>query len=87
MQRYAPIFNQRIRREVRNPNCSWRVDKTYVRVAGKWTDLYRVVDSEGNTMDFMLSPYRDLTAAKLFRQLALHRTGKFDRAESIPMGI
>ncbi len=31
---------------------------------------------EGNTIDFMLSPYRDLTAAKLFLQLALHRTGQ-----------
>jgi transposase, IS6 family len=29
------------------------------------------VDSEGNTIDFMLSPSRDLTAAKLFLQLAL----------------
>ena len=76
VQRYAPILNQRMRREVRNPNRSWRVDETYVRVAGKWTYLYRAVDSEGNTIDFMLSPYRDLTAAKLFLRLALHRTGQ-----------
>src|SRR5712664_126363 len=33
VQRYAPILNQRMRREVRNPNRSWRVDETYVRVA------------------------------------------------------
>jgi len=26
-----------IRREVRQPNRSWRMDETYVRVAGKWT--------------------------------------------------
>jgi transposase, IS6 family len=76
VQRYAPILNQRMRREVRNPNRSWRVDETYVRVAGKWTYLYRAVDSEGNTIDFMLSPYRDLTAAKLFLRFALHRTGQ-----------
>src|SRR6266849_554176 len=74
VQRYAPILNQRMRREVRNPNRSWRVDETYVRVAGKWTYLYRAVDSEGNTIDFMLSPNRDLTAAKHFLQLALWRT-------------
>jgi transposase-like protein len=36
--------------------------------------LYRAVDSEGNTIDFMLSPNRDLTAAKQFMQLALWRT-------------
>ena len=27
--RYAPILNERIRAEMRNPNRSWRVDETY----------------------------------------------------------
>ena len=76
VQRYAPILNQRIRRELRRRNGSWRVDETYIRVAGTWTYLYRAVDSEGNTIDFMLSPYRDLTAAKHFLQLALWQTGQ-----------
>jgi len=71
VQHYAPILNQRLRRELRPPNRSWRVDETYVRVAGRWTYLYRAVDSAGETIDFMLSPYRDLTAAKLFLRLAL----------------
>ena len=69
--RYAPELNQRIRRELRYPNNSWRVDETYVRVAGRWTYLYRAVDSEGSTIEFMLSPNRDLTAAKHFLRLAL----------------
>ncbi|HLN00449.1 MAG TPA: IS6 family transposase, partial [Bryobacteraceae bacterium] len=72
--RYAPILSQRIRGEMRKPGRSWRVDETYVRIAGRWTYLYRAVDSEGNTIDFMLSPNRDLTAAKHFLQLALWRT-------------
>jgi transposase-like protein len=62
--RYVPILHQRIRREMRKPNCSWRVDETYVRVAGRWTYLYRAVDSEGNTIDFMLSPHRDLNSGE-----------------------
>jgi transposase-like protein len=66
VQRYAPILNQRIRRERRPPNRSWRVDETYVRVAGRWVYLYRAVDSVGDTIDFMLSPSRDLVAAKHF---------------------
>jgi transposase, IS6 family len=69
--RYAPILNQRIRREVRHPNRSWRVDEIYVRIAGKWSYLYRAVDSTGETIDFVLSPNRDLVAAKLFLRLAL----------------
>ena len=68
---YAPILERRIRREMRHPNRSWRVDETYVRVAGKWTYLYRAIDSAGDTIDFLLSPNRDLTAAKGFLRLAL----------------
>jgi transposase-like protein len=37
-------LNQRIRREQRRPNRSWRVDETYVKVAGDWAYLYRAVD-------------------------------------------
>jgi transposase-like protein len=74
VQHYAPILNQRLRREVRHPNGSWRVDETYVRVGGEWAYLYRAVDSAGDTIDFLLSPKRDLTAAKLFLRLALSGT-------------
>ena len=67
---YGPILNQRIRREMRHPNGSWRVDETYVRVAGRWAYLYRAVDSAGGTIEFLLSPHRDLVAAKGFLRLA-----------------
>ena len=56
VQRYAPVLNQRTRRELRNRNRSWRVDETYVKVAGNWAYLYRAVDSAGETIEFMLSP-------------------------------
>ncbi len=56
---------------MRRPNGSWRVDETYVRVAGQWTYLYRAIDSAGNTIDFLLSPKRDLVAAKGFLRLAV----------------
>ena len=75
VQRYAPVLNQRIRRELRRPNRSWRVDETYVKVAGDWAYLYRAVDSTGETIEFMLSPKRDLIAAKLFLRLALSGGG------------
>ena len=41
VQRYAPELNRRCRRELRMTNRSWRADETYLRVAGKWTYLYR----------------------------------------------
>jgi transposase-like protein len=56
---------------MRQQNRSWRVDETYARVAGKWAYLSRALDSEGNTIDFRLSPHRDRLAAKHFLQLSL----------------
>ena len=76
VQHYAPLLHQRLRGELRHRNRSWRVDKTYVKVAGTGTYLYRAVDCVGDTIDFMLSPKRDLTAAKLFLRLALSGTGE-----------
>ena len=83
VQRYAPILNQRLRRELRRPNGSWRVDETYVKVAGRWIYLYRAVDSAGETIEFMLSPKRDLIAAKLFLRLALSRGGSRPRVINV----
>lgn len=59
----------------RNTNRSWRVDETYCRVAGKWTYLYRAVDSAGDTIDSLLSAKRDAVAAKHFLQKTLRSPG------------
>src|ERR1700716_820884 len=75
VQRYTPELNRRCRREWRTTNGSWRVDETYLRVAGKWTYLYRAVDSAGATIDFLLSASRDAGAAKRFFQKALRSVG------------
>ena len=75
VQRYAPELTKRCRRELRCTNASWRVDETYLPVCGKWTYLYRAVDSEGNTIDFFLSPNRDAAAAKQFFRKALRAPG------------
>jgi transposase, IS6 family len=75
VQRYAPELERRCRRELRMTNTSWRVDETYYRVAGKWTYLYRAVDSAGDTIDFLLAPTRDALAAKRFFQKALRAPG------------
>jgi IS6 family transposase len=66
IQSYAPELSRRCRHELRKTNGSWRVDETYLRVAGKWTYLYRAVDSTVDTIDFLLSPKRDAAAVKRF---------------------
>jgi hypothetical protein len=52
-------------------NGSWRVDETYVKIKGRWTYLYRAVDSRAQTIDFLLSAKRDAEAAKRFFRKAL----------------
>ena len=44
----------------------WYVDETYIKVKGKWCYLYRAIDREGNLVDSMLSPTRDMNAAQRF---------------------
>ena len=80
MLRYGPVLNERIRSEMRRPNRSWRVDETDVRVAGQWTYLYRAIDSAGNTIDFLLSLYRDCAAVRAFLQLAAAQASRISAA-------
>jgi IS6 family transposase len=74
VQHYAPELEKRSRPHLKTTNDSWRVDETYIKIKGMWTYLYRAVDSEGNTLEFLLSPTRDAEAAKRFFVKALHAT-------------
>ncbi len=71
IQAYAPEIEKRIRPHLQRSDGSWRVDETYVKVKGRWTYLYRAVDSRGQTIDFLLSAKRDAEAAKRFFRKAL----------------
>jgi transposase-like protein len=54
---------------------SWRCDETYINVKGRWTYLYRAVDKQGRTVDFLLTAKRDVAAAKRFFQKAMNGNG------------
>lgn len=74
VQRYAPEIDKRSRPHLKATNDSWRVDETYIKVKKVWMYLYRAVESDGNTIEFLLSPARDAEAAKRFFVKALHAT-------------
>jgi transposase, IS6 family len=49
----------------------WFVDETYVKVAGRWTYLYRAVDQHCQVIDVLLSKRRDGAAARAFFSRAM----------------
>jgi transposase-like protein len=51
------------------------MDETYVRVKGQWKYLYRAVDKDGQTVDFLLTPTRDRDAAEAFLRKAIRTQG------------
>ena len=73
--KYAPEFEKQFRRHQRPVGRSWRLDETYVKIKGKWAYLYRAVDKEGHTIDFLLTPTRDRDAAEAFLHKAIRTQG------------
>jgi hypothetical protein len=60
VHRYVPEFEKRWRWYARPAGDSWRVDETYLKIKGQWVYLYRAVDKQGRTVDFLLSKRRDV---------------------------
>jgi transposase-like protein len=75
VQRYVPEFEKRWSRYARPLGDSWRVDETYIKVKGQWVYLYRAVDKQGRTVDFLLSKRRDVATAKRFFSRATKQHG------------
>ncbi len=79
MQRWVAVFIPLIEGQVKlrkKPVVrSWRMDETYIKVKGEWFYLYRAVDKEGNTIDFLLCKNRDTEAAKGFFKKAIENNG------------
>ena len=68
-QKYAPELDKQTQWYDTLPDwqaSSWRVDETYIRVGGRWCYLYPVITAGGQTLDFYLSPKRNVAAAKRF---------------------
>jgi transposase-like protein len=73
--KYSPLLEEAFPRRKRPVGMSWRLDETYIRVKGEWKYLYRAVDKDGKTIDFLLTEHRDEPAAKRFLTKAIRRHG------------
>jgi transposase-like protein len=77
VERYAKDLEMVFRNNYRKHKVyvSWRMDETYVKHKGKWVYLYRAIDKEGDTLEFMVSEKRDEAAATKFFKKAIGEHG------------
>src|SRR5882724_7838083 len=73
--KYSPQLEEAFHRRKRPVWVSWRMDETYIKIKGAWYYLYRAVDKQGQTIDFLLTAQRDEQAAKRFLTKAIRRHG------------
>ena len=80
IQQWVFKFSKEIEKNMntrkRSVTDSWRLDETYIKVAGKDRYLYRAVDKQGNTIDFLLTKRRMKGSAQKFLNKAIGNNGK-----------
>jgi len=72
---FLPLL-EKVFRNHKRPVCgNWRMNETYIKVKGIWKYLYRAVDKEGKTVDFLLTARLDKAAALRFFEKAMKANG------------
>jgi transposase, IS6 family len=71
VQTFTPEFIDSARPARHAVGGRWFVDETYVKVAGRWTYLYRAVDQRGQVIDVLVCEHLDGAAARAFFTRAL----------------
>ena len=77
--RFLPLIEKMARKHKCPVGGSWRMDETYIKVKGVWKYLYRAVDKQGKTVDFLLTAKRDMAAAKRFFDKTMEANGEPDK--------
>jgi putative transposase len=79
VQQYSQVIVQNFNKRKRPVSKSCKMDETYIKVRGKWRNLYRAARKQGKTVDFMLSSKRDVSAAASFLCRATRNDGVPDK--------
>ncbi|WON76813.1 IS6 family transposase [Serratia sp. UGAL515B_01] len=74
--RLTSLLDKAFRRHKRSVGPRWRMDETYIKIKGQWKYLYRAVDTQGQTIDFLLTAKRDAAAALRFFRKAIRHHGE-----------
>ena len=74
--KYVPQLEKQFRKHKKPVGRSWRMDETYIKIKGKERYLYRAVDKEGNTVEFLLTARRNAKAARRYLRKAMKTSGR-----------
>jgi putative transposase len=74
--KFAPMIEKNMHKRKFQVGDSWRMDETYIKVGGKDMFLYRAVDKDGNTVDFLLTKRRQKMSAQKFFNKAIGNNGR-----------
>jgi putative transposase len=85
--KYSPDIAKAAQTKKQATAISWRMDETYIKGRGKWTYLYRAVDRDGQTLDFIASQRRNTAAARRFFKRAVGTNGVPDRISIDQIGV
>ena len=77
--RLLPLIEKMARKHKCPVGASWCMDETYIKVKGMWKYLYRAIDKQGKTVDFLLTPKRDMAAANRFFDQAMQTNGALEK--------
>jgi transposase-like protein len=91
VQRFTPRLAEAARPCRHRVGNRWRVDETYVKVAGRWRYVDRAIGQFGQVIDVFVSPRRDAKAARRCFEQAIATTRVMprevvtDRAPTYPV--
>jgi putative transposase len=74
--KFSPEIEKKMHRRKFKVGDSWRMDETYIKVGGKDRFLYRAIDKEGNTVDFLFTKRRQRMSAQKFFNKAIDNNGR-----------
>ena len=90
--KFTPQLEAQYRKRKKPTSDSWRCGEMCIKIKGQWKWLYRAVDTDGDTVEFLLSAKRDKKAAlrffkKAIRQCGTPRVINIDKSRANKAGI
>lgn len=74
--KFAPLVESQFKKRKKLVGKRSRMDETSIKVKGEWRYLYRAVDKQGNTVDFLLTKRRQRISGHKFLIKAITDNGR-----------